>query len=97
MTKSVATPLRTRETPMNHTEAMAVQKLLGYLLDPHDLDPAHGEEACEAAAYLADRSHTTLLTGTTGRQIEAGWDVIANGCTEGCETCARPLPGRSPS
>jgi hypothetical protein len=78
----------TQENRLNTTEATAVDSLLRFLLDPHDLDPERSVEARENAVFLADRANHALSAGIiTGRQVEAGWDVIANGCAEGCETC----------
>lgn len=78
-----------QESQLNVNEATAVDALLRFLLDPHDLDPEHSVEARENAVFLADRANHALSAGVTGRQVEVGWHLISEGCPLDCRTCAQ--------
>jgi hypothetical protein len=64
---------------MNSTEATQVNTLLRWLLDPAEQPverPVSADEACEAAAALADRSYTALHAGIDGHDVRDAWPEL---------------------
>ena len=71
---------------MNASESNDVQRLLRWLLDPHQTgDDEAG--ARDAAQRLADRSHDRLAAGLRGRDVLSAWDDLLSTCP-GCAACS---------
>jgi hypothetical protein len=71
---------------VNIGEASDVQRLLGWLLDPHLTGPEDAEVAKAAAERLADRAGKTLGAGIRGDGVASSWGNLLEGCP-GCEEC----------
>ena len=60
---------------MNITEANAVNDVLYWVLGTPDsfYQRVSNDQACEQAAWLADRASRALSAGLTGEQLKAQW------------------------
>jgi hypothetical protein len=76
---------------VNVTEAHAVQKLLRFLLDPHQSGIQDDGRARRAAQTLAKRSVARLGRGSyDDARVRERWPDMLEGCP-GCDQCLRPI------